>query len=230
MRTRRDVLLASGALLATHRVFAADAAMVEMQTLAYTRVDGKELLLDLYRPVQRTQPLPVIVFVHGGGWQRGTRTTGPDFKRFFAQDGFAVASIDYRLTPSITFPSNVEDVRTSVRWLRANAQRFGLDGSRIALWGTSAGGHLAAVAALAPPRKFAGRDHEELSSDVQCVHTDRQRSSSWIDRRRRSGRIYMTYPQCCALRVSPLCRSRTTIQALPNRGCSAHRSERSPTK
>ncbi len=169
MRTRRDVLLASGALLATHRVFAADAAMVEMQTLAYTRVDGKELLLDLYRPVQRTQPLPVIVFVHGGGWQRGTRTTGPDFKRFFAQDGFAVASIDYRLTPSITFPSNVEDVRTSVRWLRANAQRFGLDGSRIALWGTSAGGHLAAVAALAPPRKFAGRDHEELSSDVQCV-------------------------------------------------------------
>ncbi len=170
MTTRRELLIASGALVATHRLFAADVAeQIEMQTLAYTSVDGHELLLDLYRPVKRTKTLPVIVFLHGGGWTRGTRTTGPDFKRFFAQDGFAIASIEYRLAPSITFPANVEDVRTSVRWLRTNAQRFGLDPNRIGLWGTSAGGHLAAVAGLAPRGMFEGKEHRGVSSEVQCV-------------------------------------------------------------
>ena len=67
--------------------------------------------------------LPVIVFLHGGGWCGGTRTTGPDFRRFFAQDGFAMASIEYRLTPDITFPSNVEDVKTAVRWLQRERRR-----------------------------------------------------------------------------------------------------------
>ena len=96
-----------------------------MQTLTYASRDGKDLLLDLYRPAGSARPLPVIVFLHGGGWSGGTRTTGPDFKRFFAQDGFAMASIEYRLTPSVTFPGNVEDVKTAVRWLRANAGRYG---------------------------------------------------------------------------------------------------------
>ena len=93
-----------------------------MKTLTYASRDGKDLLLDLYLPQEAHGPLPVIVFLHGGGWSGGTRTTGPDFKRFFAQDGFAMASIEYRLTPSVTFPGNVEDVKTAVRWLRANAR------------------------------------------------------------------------------------------------------------
>ena len=113
--------------------------------------------------------LPVIVFLHGGGWSGGTRTTGPDFRRFFAQDGFAMASIEYRLTPEITFPSNVEDVKTAVRWLRANAAAHRLDPNRICLWGTSAGGHLAAVAGLAAKGTFEGEDHLDQSSAVQCV-------------------------------------------------------------
>ena len=80
-----------------------------------------------------------------------------------------MASIEYRLTPSITFPSNVEDVRTAVRWLRANARHYGLDPGRIGLWGTSAGGHLAAVAGLAPRGTFEGEDNLTQSSAVQCV-------------------------------------------------------------
>jgi acetyl esterase/lipase len=113
--------------------------------------------------------LPVIVFLHGGGWSGGTRTTGPEFKRYFAQDGFAMASIEYRLTPSITFPANVEDVRTAIRWLKANADAQSLDPDRICLWGTSAGGHLAAVAALAPRGTFDGIDNLKYTSDVRCV-------------------------------------------------------------
>lgn len=148
-------------------------AAVDMQTLTYSSPDGRDLVLDLYRPTgpgtAAAPKLPVIVFLHGGGWTGGTRTTGPDFKRFFAQDGFAMVSIEYRLAPSITFPANVEDVKTAVRWLRANADRLTLDANRIGLWGTSAGGHLAAVAALSPKGMFEGQGHLDQSSAVQCV-------------------------------------------------------------
>jgi acetyl esterase/lipase len=142
---------------------------VEMKTVSYATRGGQELLLDLYLPKDAARPLPVVVFLHGGGWSGGTRTTGPDFRRFFAQDGFAMASIEYRLTPSVTFPSNVEDVKTAIRWLVANAGTFGLNADRICLWGTSAGGHLAAVAALAPRGTFEGVDNLERSSAVRCV-------------------------------------------------------------
>ena len=80
-----------------------------------------------------------------------------------------MASIEYRLTPSVTFPANVEDVRTAIRWLKANAAAQGLDPDRICLWGTSAGGHLAAVAALAPRGTFEGTDNLTYSSSVRCV-------------------------------------------------------------
>jgi acetyl esterase/lipase len=142
---------------------------VDMQTLTYSSPGSHDLVLDLYRPTGAKGPLPVIVFLHGGGWSGGTRTTGPDFTRFFAQDGFAMASIEYRLAPSVTFPSNVEDVKTAVRWLRANAERLGLDADRVGLWGTSAGGHLAAVAALSPRGTFEGEGNLDRSSTVQCI-------------------------------------------------------------
>ena len=142
----------------------------EVRTLTYASRDGGDLLLDLYLPANPIRrPAPVIVFLHGGGWSGGTRTTGPDFKRYFAQDGFAMASIEYRLTPSIAFPANVEDVRTAVRWLKANASKQALDPDRICLWGTSAGGHLAAVAGLAPRGTFEGSDNLDRTSAVRCV-------------------------------------------------------------
>ena len=141
-----------------------------MRTLTYASRDGGDLVLDLYVPAEPIRrPVPVIVFLHGGGWSGGTRTTGPDFKRYFAQDGFAMASIEYRLTPSHLFPAAVEDVRTAVRWLKANAAAQNIDPDRICLWGTSAGGHLAAVAALAPRGTFEGTGNLEHASVVRCV-------------------------------------------------------------
>jgi acetyl esterase/lipase len=142
----------------------------ELRTLTYASRGGADLVLDLYLPAKPIrQPIPVIVFLHGGGWSGGTRTTGPDFKRYFAQDGFATASIEYRLTPAITFPANVEDARTAVRWLKANAATHGLAADRICLWGSSAGGHLAAVAGLGPPGTFEGADNLNQTSAVRCV-------------------------------------------------------------
>jgi acetyl esterase/lipase len=142
----------------------------EVRTLTYAARGGADLLLDLYLPAAPIRrPVPVIVFLHGGGWSGGTRATGPDFRRYLAQDGFAMGSIEYRLTPTVTFPANVEDVRTAVRWLKANAGAQGLDPDRICLWGTSAGGHLAAVAALAPRGTFEGSDNLDRTSAVRCV-------------------------------------------------------------
>ena len=148
---------------------AATPRSVEMQTLRYASPEGTALLLDLYRPTGVRGPLPVIVFVHGGGWSAGTRTTGPDFRRYFARDGFAMASIDYRLVPAGVFPKGVEDVKTAIRFLRKHAATYGLDPDRICLWGTSAGGHLASVAALAPRGTFEGTEWLDVSSSVRCV-------------------------------------------------------------
>jgi len=163
------LLAATGPLLATSPRTLAQAPQIDVQTLRYASPGGTDLLLDLYRSANATARLPVILFLHGGGWSGGTRTTGPDFKRYFAQDGFAMASIDYRLTPAGVFPNNAEDVKTAIRWLRKNANTYNLNSQRICLWGTSAGGHLAAVAALAPKGTFEGTDNLDQSSAVTCV-------------------------------------------------------------
>ena len=142
MFARRSLVAAAVGALAGAALVASpppQALTVERKTRTYASRDGTDLLLDLYLPQAASGRVPVIVFLHGGGWSGGTRTTGPDFTRFYAQDGFAVASLEYRLTPGVTFPSNAEDVKTAIRWLRANATTYGLDAGRLCLWGTSAG-------------------------------------------------------------------------------------------
>jgi acetyl esterase/lipase len=172
MLYRREFLAALGVSSIALGLFGLDSAetyQIRLQKLIHASPGGKNLALDLYLPGKLTRQAPVIVFLHGGGWSGGTTTTGPDFRRFFAQDGFAMASIEYRLTPSVTFPSNAEDVKTAIRWLRANADRYSLNPRKIGLWGTSAGGHLAAIAGLSPAGVFEGEGNLDQSSGVQCV-------------------------------------------------------------
>jgi acetyl esterase/lipase len=100
------------------------------------------LLMDLRVP-DGDGPFPVIVFLHSGAWISGDRGGGPALRQ--AARGYAVASIDYRLAPQFHWPAQIEDCKAAVRWLRANAARFHLDANRVGVFGTSAGGHLAAV-------------------------------------------------------------------------------------
>jgi len=121
--------------------------------IRYGEVLGyRPLELDLYLPPVGG-PAPVVVYVHGGGWQRGTRRDPPpliaaDFYDQIAAEGFAVAAADYRLSGEARFPAPLQDVRTAVGWIRDNAVLYGLDADRVFLWGDSAGGHLALLAAL----------------------------------------------------------------------------------
>ncbi len=121
--------------------------------LVYGDVPGfRPLELDLYLPAADAPP-PVIVHVHGGGWRRGSRRhplprLGADFYERLAARGFAVAAVDYRLSGEARYPAAVEDVRAAVGWARDQAAAYGLDPGRVFLWGDSAGGHLALMAAL----------------------------------------------------------------------------------
>ena len=112
----------------------------------------RPLVLDLYLP-QGTAPQPLVVFVHGGGWVGGnTRHSGAlaDFPRALAQlaaEGFAVASVEYRLAGEAPFPAALQDVRAALRFLKSNAAKYRIDAGKVAVWGGSAGGQLAALAA-----------------------------------------------------------------------------------
>ena len=134
--------------------------------LTYSTVSGfRPLTLDLYLPAaQASGGAPVIIYVHGGGWTSGhTRHSGafenwPGVLASLAGRGYVVASINYRLSSEAPSPAAEQDVKSAVRWLRANAARFGVDKRRIGIWGGSAGGTLAALAgtscgvsALEPP-------------------------------------------------------------------------------
>ena len=116
--------------------------------LEFASPAGSALYADLYLPHPSGTPVPVIVWLHGGGWRFGSRRLAPDLSRFFAASGFAMASIDYRLSNRATFPAQLEDLEAAIHWLRGPASAYGVDGGRIGLWGASAGGHLAALAAL----------------------------------------------------------------------------------
>jgi acetyl esterase/lipase len=133
--------------------------------LTYSTIPGhRPLQLDLYLPPQGGGPRPLLIYVHGGGWMGGGRRLSaafgnwPEVLASVAAEGFVVASISYRFAGEAPFPAAIHDTKNAVRWLRASAPRFGIDGARVGIWGASAGGQLAAlvatscgVEALAPP-------------------------------------------------------------------------------
>ncbi|MBT2653971.1 alpha/beta hydrolase [Bacillus sp. ISL-18] len=139
--------------------------------LEFAAPNGKPLLLDLYLPIGTEGPVPVIVWLHGGGWRIGDRKLGPDFRVRFAERGFAMASIEYRLSSEATFPAQIHDVKAAIRWLRSAAKEYGLDSGNIGLWGSSAGGHLAALAGTTGFGRLEGLElgNQEFSSEVQAV-------------------------------------------------------------
>jgi len=142
-----------------------------LRDLEYASVDGISLRLDLYLPDPRpADPVPLVLWVHGGAWRAGSkdRTYAPEI----LGESYAVASVDYRLSQEAPFPAQIHDVKAAVRFLRAHADRFGLDPNRFGAWGSSAGGHLVALLGVscgADDLEGTLGDHPDQSSCVQAV-------------------------------------------------------------
>ncbi len=120
---------------------------VRVEEYLFASVDGQELRLDLYRPVEDHPPLPGVVVIHGGSWQNGSRKDFPALNRYLAARGYVVAAVSYRFSPRFRFPAARDDVAAAIAFLKHNGARLGLDASRLALVGRSAGGQLALVVA-----------------------------------------------------------------------------------
>ncbi|HEX5748815.1 MAG TPA: prolyl oligopeptidase family serine peptidase [Archangium sp.] len=138
-------------------------------TLAYA--SGSSHLLDLYRPSTGSGPFPTVIWIHGGGWRSGSRLNVEQARRLVCR-GYAVASIDYRLSTTAPFPAQIHDVKAAIRFLRANAASHGLDPQRFATFGSSAGGHLAALAATSngvAELEDLSQGNAGFSSAVQAV-------------------------------------------------------------
>lgn len=142
------------------------------QDLTYARYGDRELQLNLFRPREMAQPLPAIVCIHGGGWFKGNRKAMTNLAQALAARGYVTVAIDYRLSGEATFPAAIHDCKAAVRWLRANADKYGVDPNAIGVTGLSAGGHLAALLATSGDVAVLEGEggHAEFSSRVQaCV-------------------------------------------------------------
>lgn len=144
--------------------------------ITYKTIGDISLKMDIYYPIASPGPMPTLVYVHGGGWYSGDKTTGigqGDIPGFVSR-GYVVASINYRLAPRYKFPAQIEDVKCAVRFLRANASTYRIDPMHIGAWGDSAGGHLAALLAVnANDAAFQDTaecfDHNNFSDRIQAA-------------------------------------------------------------
>ncbi len=144
-----------------------------LNDIVYACIGDHPLLLDLHIPENGTPPYPVVVWLFGGGWNRGDRRARPVVRLVddnLYQHGYAIAAIDYRLSSEAKFPAQIEDCKAAIRFLRKYADRFQFDVNRIGVWGFSAGAHLAALLGLTElTHQFDIGDNLDVSSQVQAV-------------------------------------------------------------
>jgi acetyl esterase/lipase len=147
--------------------------------VTYQTLKGfRPLTLDVYQPARRAYPLPLVVFVHGGGFNGGDTRHAAGFEDFpgtlaaLAAQGYVVASVNYRLSGEARFPAALLDVKAAIRWLRVHAADGDLDTTRVAVWGMASGGQLAALAGVTcgvPALEPADLDKDAPSGCVQAV-------------------------------------------------------------
>lgn len=150
-------------------------AITVQPDLNYAGGTNPRQALDLYLPANRTggARLPVVVYIHGGGWYRGSKDAGRAWLQPLVETGaYAGVAINYRLSGEATWPAPIHDAKAAIRWIRAQADRHGLEPDRIGVAGASAGGTLALLLGVgAGVLELAGRvgPHLEADTRVQCV-------------------------------------------------------------
>ncbi len=140
-----------------------------LRDVEFARVSGEPLTLDLHLPSGRARA-PLIVWVHGGAWRSGSKKDMPLGK--LVEDGYAVASVDYRLSTQAKFPAQIHDLKAAIRFLRGHGSEWKLPTKKILIAGDSAGGHLAALVGVSNGNaELEGDlgDNRAQSSDVQGI-------------------------------------------------------------
>jgi acetyl esterase/lipase len=147
------------------------------RNLRYVPDGDPAQVLDLYLPKAADgaggdggKPLPLVVWVHGGGWRGGSKAGCP--LRYLVADGYAVASVEYRFSQKAVFPAQIQDCQAALRWLRANAKTYNLDPAKVGVGGDSAGGHLSALLGTAGGAKafspIGGNDDQPDRAQAVC--------------------------------------------------------------
>lgn len=152
---------------------ASDSAQL-IENIAYADTDNPRQTLDLMLPKKRKgEALPVVVFIHGGGWRNGDKERGRNrIEPFVASGNYAGVTVGYRLSGESKWPSQIHDCKAAVRWIRTNAQKYDLNPDRIGVWGTSAGGHLVTMLGTSGDVKTMDGSlgsNNQYSSRVTCV-------------------------------------------------------------
>ncbi|WP_256013442.1 alpha/beta hydrolase [Desertivirga xinjiangensis] len=150
----------------------ASKSIKEIRNQVYCTIAGRELQIDAFLPVQkRKSKTPAILIVHGGGWRSGDRRQHIPLAQRLAAAGYASYTVEYRLSTEALYPAAVHDLKSALKWIRANAQKFNVDTAKIAVLGFSAGGELAAfLGVTACMSRFEGKDCKlPYSCSVQAV-------------------------------------------------------------
>lgn len=143
--------------------------------ITFSQVDSwfghtrKDLKLDLIYPEDKTKKYPCVVWVCGGGWLSIDKSAHLAYLSQLARSGFVVASVEYRTSNEAVFPTQLQDVKSGIRYLKAHADRYSIDTKRIGVMGESAGGYLASMAGLVNDKKYDVGDYLEQSSKVYAV-------------------------------------------------------------
>lgn len=148
------------------------AGFTEQLNVVYTKVNDWEGKLDLYLPPVKNGPTPIVINIHGGGWNKGNKESQSGFSGFFKR-GYAVANIGYRLTGVATAPAAVEDTRCALIYLISNAKKLNIDVNKIVIMGGSAGGHLALMGGLLENNHIF---------DTNCKTTEKIKVAAIIDK------------------------------------------------
>jgi len=155
-----------------YKLVAFPAGFSSQLNVVYTKVGDWEGKMDLYLPPKEKGLSPVVINIHGGGWNHGVKESQTGYNTFF-KNGFAVANIEYRMTPQATAPAAVEDTRCALIYLIKNAKQLNIDVKRIVVMGGRSGGHLALMAGL------LANDHR---FDGNCSITDSVKVAAIIDK------------------------------------------------
>lgn len=139
--------------------------------IEYAKAGNHALLLDLYLPQTKADP-PLLVWIHGGAWRAGSKSNMPLLQ--LVKNGFAIASVDYRLSPVAKFPAQIHDIKAAIRFLRGSASKYGYNAQKIGILGSSAGGHLVALMGVT-------NGHSQLEGNLGNFDQESSRVEAIVD-------------------------------------------------